>query len=150
MARGDGWTSRLLTGCAEHLAAAGVGMWRTTGIYQPAETGILIRSVPPTPDRIITLAAYPLGTTLQGMADHQTGIQIRIRGVPDDPRDCDDLADAIFDQLDGAYGLRWGGIPVVHIWRQSYTSLGQDSNRRWERSENYYLDTMRPTANNTD
>jgi hypothetical protein len=150
MATGDGWTSKLLTGCAEHLAAAGIGTWRTSGIYAPEETGIVIRAVPQSPDRVITLAAYPLGTALQGMADHQAAIQIRVRGVPDDPRDCDDLADAIHDALDSATGLRWGGIPVVQIWRQSYTSLGQDTNRRWERSENYYLDTMRPTANNTD
>jgi hypothetical protein len=32
MATGDGWTSRLLTGCAEHLAAPNIGAWNPTGI----------------------------------------------------------------------------------------------------------------------
>jgi hypothetical protein len=146
---GDGWTSRLLTGLAEHLAAADIGAWRPSGAYAATETGIVIRAVPQSPDRIITLAAYPVGTTLPGLADHQTAVQIRIRAGTD-PREADDLADAICDALDGAHGLTWGGIAVVQVWRQSYTSLGQDSNGRWERSENYYIDTMRPTAHNTD
>ncbi|RGC68422.1 hypothetical protein C5N14_13630 [Micromonospora sp. MW-13] len=149
MATGDGWTSRLLTGLAEHLAAAGVGVWRDTGVYDPAQTGIVIRSVPPSPDRLITLAAYPVGSANPGVADHQLGVQIRVRAGAD-PRDCDDLADAVYDLLDGAAGLTLRGIAVVQVWRQSYTSLGDDSNGRWSRSENYYLDTMRPTARNTD
>lgn len=149
MPTGDGWTSRLLTGLAEHLAAAGVGVWRPAGAYTAGEVGITIRSVPQSPDQVLTLAAYPIGSTLPGLADHRTAIQIRIRGTTD-PRVCDDLADAVYELLDGASRLAWGGIAVVQVWRQSYTSLGDDTNGRWERSENYYLDTMRPTNNNTD
>ncbi len=149
MATGDGWTSRLLTGLAEHLQTAGVGLWRPTGVYQPADTAIVIRNIPQSPDRVITLAAYPVGQDAQGLADHTSGVQIRVRaGV--DPRECDDLADAVYDLLDSAAGLVFGGIPVVQMWRQSYTPLGQDSNSRWERSENYYVQAMRPTSNNTD
>ncbi|MFF5228449.1 minor capsid protein [Dactylosporangium sp. NPDC000521] len=147
---GDGWTSRLLTGMAEHLAAAGIAQWRPDGpAYLASETGILVRAVPPQPDRVITLAAYPIATTRRGLADHDTGVQVRLRGDTD-PRDCDDLADAVFEELDGATNLTWGGVRVVQIGRASYTSLGQDGNGRWERSENYYLQTMRPTAHNPD
>lgn len=146
---GDGWTSRLLTGLAEHLAAAGVGTWRPTGAYQPTETGIVIRAVPQSPDRIITLAAYPVATDLPGMADHTQGIQIRCRGTQD-PRVVEDLSDAIFDALDSLAGVVWGEIPVVQVWRQSYTSLGQDGNGRWETSSNYYCQAMRPTQHRTD
>src|SRR5690606_22439626 len=128
----------------EHLDDAGVGVWRTSGIYTAGETGIVIRAVPQTPDRVITLAAYPLGTGIPGVADHQTAVQIRIRGTTD-PRVCDDLADAVYEALDGLGNVTLDGVDVVQAWRQSYTSLGQDSNGRWERSENYYLDTMRPT-----
>lgn len=149
MATGQGWTSRLLTGWAEDIAAAGLGVWRPTGVYQANETGIVIRAVPDSPDRLITLAAYPLGTDLQGMADHQLAVQVRIRAGTD-PRDCDDLADAIHDRYDSATGLRWGDIPIVQLWRQSYTSLGDDTNGRWSRSENYYIEAMRPTAHRTD
>ncbi|WP_240742115.1 minor capsid protein [Micromonospora zingiberis] len=147
---GEGWTSRLLTGWAEDMQAAGIGVWRPDGgVYQAHETGIVIRAVPDRPDRLITLAAYPLGTALAGLADHQLAVQIRVR-AGQDPRDCDDLADAVHDRYDGAAGVTWGGIAVVQVWRQSYTSLGDDTNGRWSRSENYYLDTMRPTARNSD
>lgn len=146
---GEGWTSRLLTGLAELLDAEGIGDWNPSGLYTAGQTGILIRAIPPAPDRIITLAAYPAGANLPGLADHQVAIQIRPR-AGQDPRDCDDLADAVHDLLDGAEGLTLGGIAVVQAWRQSYTSLGDDANGRWQRSENYYLDAMRPTSNNTD
>lgn len=150
MAIGDGFTSRLLTGMAEHLDAAGIGDWDPTGTsYADGDTAIVIRAIPDQPDRLITLAAYPLGTNLPGMADHRVAVQVRLRGSTD-PRDCDDLADAIFDALDGCGRQTWSEIPVKDVIRRSYTSLGQDGSRRWERSENYEVDAMRPTANNTD
>jgi hypothetical protein len=149
-----GWTTDLLTGLAVHLAAAELGTWRPTGAYTAAETGIVIRGIPQTPDRLITLAPYPLdGGEHRGMADHDSALQIRVRGTTD-PRVCEDLADAIFDLLDSTGSdrsqLDLGGIKVIDMWRQSYTSLGVDTNGRWERSENYYLAAMRPTANKTD
>ncbi|MEK8108659.1 hypothetical protein NKG94_34495 [Micromonospora sp. M12] len=82
MATGDGWTSRLITGLAEHLAAAGIGTWRASGIYQAAETAIVIRAVPPSPDRLITLAAYVVGGG-HGNASTTQGVQIRLRGGKD-------------------------------------------------------------------
>lgn len=145
----SGWSTNLLEGLAQDMAGHGIGTWRTSGVYTAGETGILIRAVPQTPDRIITLAAYPVDSGYVGLADTTIGVQIRLRGTTD-PRDCDDLADTIFDQYDSATGLTLGGIHVVQLVRRSYTSLGQDGNQRWERSENYYLDAMRPTANRTD
>ena len=143
-----GWTTRLLEGLAGHLAAAGVGTWRATGIYSAGETGILIRAVPPAPDRVVTLAAYPVASP-PGLTDHTAGVQIRVR-AGSNPTECDDLADAIHDLLNGAHDLALGGIRISQITRTSYASLGQDGNRRWERSENYYIQASRPTAHNTD
>lgn len=134
---------------AEHLDTAGVGTWRESGAYQSGEIGIYDRAIPQTPDTIITLAVYPIGSNLPGLADHMTAVQVRLRGTADS-RVCDDLADAIFTELDGLRRVTWGDIPIVEVWRQSYTPLGQDANKRWERSENYYLHAMRPTSNNTD
>lgn len=147
---GDGFTSRLLAGLAEHYAANSVGTWRDTGIYTSGETGIVIRAVPQAPDRIITLAAYPVDAGYVGMSDQTIGVQHRLRGTTD-PRDCDDLADAIFDLMDSRGHLELStGVHIVQAIRRSYTSLGQDANKRWERSENYYIDVMRPTAHRTD
>ena len=145
---GDGWTSRLLTGLAEHLATAGAGVWRASGVYQPDEVGIVIRSIPQRPDQVITLAAYPVSST-PGLADVTVGVQIRVRGTKD-PRTAEDLGDAIFDALDSAEGLDWGGIPVVQVYRQSYSALGADDAGRWEISSNYYVEAMRPTQHRTD
>lgn len=144
-----GWTKDLTTGLAVHLAAASIGTWRPTGVYTAGETAIVYRAVPQTPDRLITLAAYPIGSEHQGLADHDTAVQIRLRSTTN-PTDVDDLADAVFDLLDSATNLTFGGVRVSQMWRQSYSALGQDANGRWERSENYYLQTMRPTAHNTD
>ena len=150
MATGDGWTSRLLGGIAQRLEDAGIGTWRPDGAaYAAGETAIVIRAVPQAPDRLITLTVYPVGTDLRGMQDHTTGVQIRVRGTTD-PRVADDLADAIFDDLDSLGRASVGGIAVVDMWRQSYTSLGQDSAGRWERSENFYVQAMRASDARTD
>ncbi|RLK13326.1 hypothetical protein DER29_4344 [Micromonospora sp. M71_S20] len=148
MAAGDGWTSRLLAGLAEHLQAAGIGIYRASGVYQASEVGIVIRGIPTSPDRIITLAPYVVASP-PGMADIRQGVQIRCRGTKD-PRVVEDLADAAFDALDSAHGLVWGGIPIVQVYRQSYAALGADTNGRWETSSNYYVEAMRPTAHRTD
>lgn len=146
----DGWTTQLLNGLAEHLAAADIGSWRPDAgdVFEPGDTAIVIRDIPAQPDRLITLAAYPV-SGMPGLADVTVGVQVRLRAGRN-PSACDDLADAIYELLDGAHSLRLRGVAVVQIRRQSYTSLGADSGGRWERSENYYIDAMRPTANNTD
>lgn len=144
------WTTNLLTGLAEILAA-GVedAAWRPDGpAYTSDEVGILMRSIPQQPDRVITLSPYPVASPV-GMADVVQGVQIRCRGTVD-PRVCEDLADEIFDLLDSASRLTLGGVAVVQIYRQSYTSLGQDGNGRWESSSNYYVEAMRATAHRTD
>lgn len=145
------WTTNLITGVAE-LLADGIedAAWRPDGPpYTGDEVGILMRSVPAQPDRVITIAPYPVASPLLGMADIIQGVQIRCRGTTD-PRDCEDLADAVFDLLDSAGRLTLGGVAVVQVYRQSYTSLGQDGNGRWESSSNFYFEAMRPTANRTD
>jgi hypothetical protein len=145
MAVGDGWTSRLIAGLVQHLEDNAVGAYRPTGAYTVNEVAICQRLIPPAPDRAITIADYPVDSH-PGMADITVGVQIRVRGTTD-PRVCADIGDAIFDLLDSATHLQWGGISVVQIYRQSYTSLGQDANGRWESSHNFYVDAMRPTTN---
>jgi|ADGO01.1.fsa_nt_gi hypothetical protein len=105
------WTTGLLTGMAEHLAAAGAGVWRPDGsAYGSDEVAIVIRSIPQAPDRLITLAPYAVdGTGLRGLADHQAAVQVRIRGTTD-PRTCDETADAVFDALDSLAGVTWHGV----------------------------------------
>ncbi|MEU5945138.1 minor capsid protein [Micromonospora sp. NPDC047465] len=149
MATGDGWTSRLLTGLALDLQAADIGVFRPDGpSYTAAEVGIVIRGIPTSPDRIITLAPYVVASP-PGMADVIQGVQIRCRGTKD-PRVVEDLGDDIFDRLDSRSHEVINGIAVVQMYRQSYSALGSDSNGRWESSHNYYVEAMRATAHRTD
>lgn len=147
----EGWTEQLVTGLAQYLAAGGVGVWRPppAAVYQAGEIGLLYRAVPPTPDCIVTLAEYVVASDYVGVADVTVGVQVRVRGTTV-PTICDRIADAVYALLHGAAGLTVAGVRVVQIRRQSYAPMGQDGNKRWERSENYYVDAMRPNTNNPD
>lgn len=148
MATGDGWTSQLVTALAQYLHDQAVGVWRPTGTYTAGEIAICDRIIPPSPDRLITLSAYPI-LTPPDLQDVTTGIQCRLRGTTD-PQVCQDIGDAIFELLDGAKHLVLGDIRTVQIYRQSAGSLGQDGSERWEASHNFYVEAMRRTAHRTE
>lgn len=135
------WTTDLMTGVAEHLAAQGVGTWRPSGIYSASETGIIFRSVPQGPDRVVVLSPYPVEDDAR-LTDAIQGLQVISRATQD-PREADALDDAVFNALQGLRGVVLGGVPVVLAWRQSGASLGQDGNQRWSLSSNYYLRVRR-------
>jgi hypothetical protein len=144
-----GWTSRLLTGLAEHLAADEVGVWHPDPAdpYAAGDVAIVLGAMPTTPVRCILLSAYPVSDHISE-ADVTVGVQVRTRAGPD-VRDVLDLDDAVWELLHGATDLQLGGVDVVQVARRSSTSLGQARDAtgvRWERSSNYYADAMRPTA----
>jgi hypothetical protein len=143
------WTSDLLTGAAEYLAAAGVGVWSPTGTYTDTDTGIVIGRMPATPDRAIVLALYDVDTT--SLSHVLAGLQVRCRGPrTSDPRPVSDLADAVYEALHGAQHVTLGGVRVPLIWRQSHAWIGADDNRREETASNFYLHAGRPSAHVND
>lgn len=150
MAAGDSWTSWLLLGLAEHLAANSLGAWRPTpgDVYLESEVAIVIRDIPPVPDRLITLATYPVSTGPTNLSDFTIGVQARIRGTVD-PQVCDDIGSELFDLLDSSGRQIWGTgakqVAIVDVWQQTAGSLGKDSLGRWEASSNFYVQAMRPT-----
>jgi hypothetical protein len=145
-----GWHTSLLTGLAAHLAANGVGSWRPDGsAYGAAETAIVLSTMPPRPDRVICLNAYPVDQ--DGFGDVTVGIQVRTRAGKD-PRQVLDLADAVYDLIDGAAAVNLGGIWLSQIFRRSGEELsamaGVDRQAdRHERIDNYYVQASRPSAN---
>lgn len=143
-----GFTTDLLEGLAEYLAANGIGLWQPAAPYAPDDTAIVIGAQPAAPDRCVTLTAYPV-TDMVGLADVTVGIQIRCRAGRD-PAEVTDLDDEIFALLHGTDGHVWGGVDVVQIYRQSGAPMGRDGSDREERSSNYYADAMRPTASRPD
>lgn len=145
----EGWTTQILNGMGAYLAANGVGSWNPAGVYAEDQIGITVDAVPQTPTRLITLTCYPV-EDLPGIADVQVAIQVRTRGDALNPRVRNDIADACYGLLHGLQRVTWGGVAVLHVYRQSWAPIGQDASRRYERADNYYADAMRPNALNPD
>lgn len=143
-----GWTNTLMTGLAELLAAAGVGVWNPNGVYAATDIGITVGVVPQSPEQVVCLTPYQVDD-LPGMVDVTQGVQIRCRGNTD-PRVVQDLADAVYDALHGATPGTLRGIQVAQVFWQSGAPLGADELGRWERSENYYVQASRPNTHNTN
>lgn len=140
------FTKDILTGFAVLLSSASIGLtWRPDGTaYAAGETGILLRAVPPEPDRIVTLSTYGLGDEAT-YADSTVGLQVRTRSGSPDPTDVDSMDDAIADVLLGNYPLTLStGVRIVTLIRSSTVSLGQDDSKRWGQSSNYTLGLYRP------
>ncbi|MFC8267817.1 minor capsid protein [Streptomyces cinereoruber] len=130
-------TRDLLEGYARLLAEAGVGIYRESGIYTAAETGITITAVPDTPDRIVCLTPYDVDSS-SGTSNVVEGLQVRIR-TGTDPRPTLDLADEVFKVLHMRERTVVGGVHVALSWRQSWSWIGADARRRQELTANYYL-----------
>lgn len=142
-----GYQTNLATGFAQLLAASGVGTWNPAGMYASTDTGIVLKVMPTVPDNAITLSTYPV-TDDPTTADTVTGLQVKTRSGGQDPRPVDDLADEVFDQLQGLHGVTLStGVRVLEVEHKGGSSLGQDDLKRWARVDNYYVTTYRPGPN---
>lgn len=141
-----GFQKDLAVGFAQLLAANGVGTWRENGAYVASETGLLLRTLPQSPDQVISLAAYGVDDD-PTLGDDVTGLQITTRWGGGDPRPNDDLADLVFDELQNLPRTTLPtGIVVTRCYRRSWTSIGQDTNARWRTTQNFYVTAHRPSA----
>lgn len=138
------WSEDLLVGLAEHLAAAGVGEWRTEGAYPADVVAIVLEELlddAGAPDEQIVLSSYDLDRDAFGV-DPAAGVdpvavQVRTRtrpGVAGSRR----LDDAVYELLEGAEHLELRGVHVLSLWRNSGAGLGRDTAGRRERVSNYY------------
>ncbi|MFD7508121.1 minor capsid protein [Streptomyces sp. NPDC059853] len=130
------YTSDLLDGVARLLDAEGVGTYRPDGIYAAVDTAIVIADMPPDPDRVICLSAYPVEDS-PALTDTVTGVQVRTRASTD-PRAVVDLDDQALDVLGGSGPHAWGAARVQLIYRQSAADIGADQLGRRERASNFY------------
>jgi hypothetical protein len=139
------WTTDLLTAIAEHLDAQDVAAWKPAGGYTPSDIAITFGRLPSTPDRAIALTAYgvdqfaadPVNT------DSTQGVQLRMRGIPLDPRSVDDIADQAFDALQG---WRHPAAGILLCTRRINAPMGVDGNQRFERADSYHLLMHRPST----
>ena len=136
-----GHTSSIVTGLAELLDSAGLGVYRPDGVYVDSETGIFLHRLPESPDRAYAITPYPVEDT--GLTDVTDGLQIRMRAGPD-PNEVIDMADAVRDLLHMRENTLVGGVRLSLIWRQSQAPMGQDPHGREELTSNYYARSNRP------
>jgi hypothetical protein len=136
----------LLDGIALLIASHGTAVFNESGVYATTDTGISFKAVNPTPDRLVTLTAYVVSDS-PTLPLSRIGVQVRLRGTTD-PRDVDELGDAIFAYLHGIVNMDFNSVHANQILRQSSITLGQDSAKRWERADAYYVDLdVPPTIN---
>lgn len=132
-----GFENTLATGIGEHLAASCGWSWKASGAYASTETGIVIDALPQDPANLVSLHIYTVDEPLE--PDALMGCQIVMRNGSADPRKVNDMADRAFNALHGLTDATLAGLHISLAWRQSTASLGQDGNRRWSRSDNYYI-----------
>lgn len=146
------FTTQLLTGLAELLAAAGVGEWapgsQRTGTPVP---WITLSNMPETPDVVICLTAYNAGQD-GATTDTIPSIQVRTRGDRM-PGTSVDLQDAVYDALHGRRRTQLGTVPnqvlIAQCLRRNVGQLGPDALSRWEWVSTYDVYVNRANANLT-
>lgn len=144
-----GFQNDLIRGFAQLLDAANVADWDPTGRYAANVTGIVQQVMPTAPDGVLMLSTYPVSDD-PSLSDSVIGLQVQCRKPGEDPRATNDMADAAFDQLHGLANTTLAtGIRVVECMHRSGALLGLDDNRRWSRSDNYYVTVWRPSLNRT-
>lgn len=142
-------TNDLLTGLAADIAASGAATYRSDGTaYLTSETAITFALLPDQPNRVVTLTAYRVGGDDPQNPTGQITVQVRTRGLPDQPMDTDALDDAIYDVLQGAQRKTYGSLMVSQVLIRSSLPMGRDPSNRWERSTNYVLDVNYPPTSN--
>ncbi len=139
-----GWTTDILTGLAGRIDTAGIGTYEASAAYSPTATDpvITLQGLPDLPDKAIALAYFSSG----GTGGVTAAVEITIRGDAD-PTSPDEIADAIWTELDNAAGFDLGSAHVALMWRQTSAPLGVDSAGRWSRGETYFLIADRVSVN---
>lgn len=142
-----GATRDLLTGLAQMINDSGIAVYDPSGVYTAGQTGIIFKNVPTTPDRVVVLTAVPF-TDLTMVPAGLVLVQVRTRGLPNNPLDVDDLGDAVFDLLQGLRDQTFGTVHIIQCLRKSSVPMGQDSSKRWERVDHMYTDLDFPATVN--
>jgi hypothetical protein len=144
----DQWEYDLLRNIGLLFDAQGFGTYSES--VTVAEPLITMMNVPSSPDRLISIGFY--GQVLQhvSLAIGTVPLQVRTRGRANRWDDVVKMATPIFQLLHGREGLILGEVHCPSIERVSMTPLGQDGNKRWERTDNYHIMVDLPTTANRE
>lgn len=133
----------IITNLGVLLNSSGVGVWDTTGAFQPTDTAVVAEAMPPTPDRAIVLTTFPL-TQIAGSTTGRWILQVRTRGLPNEVLDCVDLTDQVKTVIDGLTNQLWGNTTVSQVIFYSSIPMGVDDSVRFEHVTKYYVDLDEP------
>lgn len=140
------FTADLLTGLAQYLAGAGIGVtYRPTATYLAGETGVFFGLYPTTPDRCIALTAYATFDQPK-IALSKIRVEIALRGAANNSLDVDDLGDSVFNALQGIEHQQFGTAHVVQALRVISAATGVDDAKRSQRSDSYAFDVNVPAT----
>lgn len=144
-------TRDVALGFAGLLVAGGIATLRTSGDYLATETAIVYKNMPQTPNRVVVLTVFPVTDDPMPTASGVIGVQALCRGNVADPLDVDALGDDIYQLVQGLLDQQFGAVHVASILRFSSLPTGEDTSRRWSRSDKYHLAVdYPPTANRPD
>lgn len=130
-----------------HVAVADTTLWYDRALPAPAgRTPIHLDIAPETPDDVVVLRDYTVMDS-PNLSDSVIGVQVDIRSK--DRMKVRDIMTALFNTFHGREAGMLGDVRLVMAVRSSGTWLGQDSNNRLQRTENYYLTVHRPSPNRT-
>ena len=143
-----GFTTTLMTGAAQYLHNENVGAYKPAGNYLADDVAITFDVFHSTVHKAIRITTYPVADDLT--TDAVIGLQLWIRGAPNNRASAKDITDRATDALHGLQRANWGGIPIVLIEHQSQTSHGPDANGREEISVNFYVSLTRTGTHRRD
>lgn len=130
----------LAVGFATMIADSSIGVYRADGsAYLTSETAIVFKDMQPNPHRMICLTAVPL-TDATAASYGLVLVQVKMRGLPNNAFDVDDLGDAVFDLMQNTRNVTFGSTHAIQILRNSSVPMGVDSGKRWLRTDHYYVD----------
>jgi hypothetical protein len=138
----------LAVGFATMIADSSIAVYRADGTaYLPTETAIVFKDMQPNPDRVVCLTSVPM-TDATEAAYGMVLVQVKLRGVPNNGYDVDDLGDAIFDLMHNTKNVTFGSTHAIQILRNSSVPMGVDAQKRWLRTDHYYVDLDFPSTAN--
>lgn len=132
--------TRLLTGLAERLHAAGAGVYDPDGVVADPQTGIYLIRVPEAPLKIISLRTYDSDDDPK-LSDMVMMVQARTRAGKA-PLDVLRLSGLVYGALHGLERV-WiceaEPLHLIQVYRESEADVGPDERGSWERTENYLV-----------
>lgn len=133
----------IVTGFAQLLAAAGVGVWSPDAPYGPDDVAIVYGTERPIDNQQVILNwtdldQHPEITQGSGL------LQVTVKGLPNDRGSTDALSYAAFTALHGLTSTPLGAVLIVDCLRRNSVPMGQDDKLRVERADHYDVDVEWP------